>query len=101
MPEAMVEQAAKPGNVSSRHLDRDGLYGAPRLYMTAKKLGLRSHVGAEISVIGVGSGASRELATAHDSRTTSKDLRLSVSRRPATRTSRSSSPVTSSAKDQG
>jgi hypothetical protein len=37
-----------PSSVS-RILDRDGLYGAPRLYMTAKKLGLRSHIGAEIS----------------------------------------------------
>jgi error-prone DNA polymerase len=35
-------------------LDRDGFYGAPRLYMTAKKLGLRSHIGAEISTVEFG-----------------------------------------------
>ena len=35
-------------------LDRDGLYGAPLLYTTAKKLGLRSHVGAEVSVSDLG-----------------------------------------------
>lgn len=30
--------------------DRDGLYGAPRLYITARTLGLRAHIGAEVSV---------------------------------------------------
>ena len=49
MPEAMAQQAANLGMPALGILDRDGLYGAPRLYMTAKKLGLRSHIGAEIS----------------------------------------------------
>ena len=31
-------------------LDRNGLYGAPRFHVTAEKLGLRAHVGAEIAV---------------------------------------------------
>ncbi len=48
MPEAMAERAANLGMSALGILDRDGLYGAPRLYMTAKKLGLRSHIGAEI-----------------------------------------------------
>ena len=54
LPEALVEQAAKLGMPALGILDRDGLYGAPRLYTTAKKLGLRSHVGAEVSVIDLG-----------------------------------------------
>ncbi|WP_184222404.1 error-prone DNA polymerase [Granulicella aggregans] len=54
MPEAMVEQAASLGMPALGILDRDGLYGAPRLYMTAKKLGLRSHIGAEISTVEFG-----------------------------------------------
>jgi error-prone DNA polymerase len=54
LPESLVEQAAKPGMPALGILDRDGLYGAPRLYTTAKKLGLRSHVGAEVSVSGLG-----------------------------------------------
>ena len=53
-PEALVEQAAKLGMSALGSLDRDGLYGAPRLYTTAKKLGLRAHVGAEISVSDLG-----------------------------------------------
>ena len=50
MPEALVQQAANLGMSALGILDRDGLYGAPRLYTSAKKLGLRSHVGAEVSV---------------------------------------------------
>ncbi len=50
MPEAMTEQAASLDLPGLAILDRDGLYGSPRLYTTAKKLGLRSHIGAEVSV---------------------------------------------------
>ncbi len=50
MPEAMTEQAANLGLPGLAILDRDGLYGSPRLYMTAQKVGLRSHIGAEVSV---------------------------------------------------
>src|SRR5688572_27409279 len=31
-------------------LDRDGLYGAPRFHLSAKKNGIKAHIGAEISV---------------------------------------------------
>ncbi len=55
MPEAMAQQAANLGMTALGVLDRDGLYGAPRLYMAAKRLGLRSHIGAEISVAELGS----------------------------------------------
>ena len=30
-------------------LDRDGVYGAPRFYLAAKKLSLRAHIGAEVT----------------------------------------------------
>src|SRR5262249_5746652 len=30
-------------------LDRDGVYGAPRFHMAARKAGIRAHIGAEIS----------------------------------------------------
>lgn len=46
----MTQQAANLELSGLAILDRDGLYGSPRLYTTAKKLGLRSHIGAEISV---------------------------------------------------
>ena len=50
LPEAMTQQAANLALPGLAILDRDGLYGSPRLYTTAKKLGLRSHIGAEVSV---------------------------------------------------
>src|SRR5207247_11085019 len=31
-------------------LDRDGVYGAPRFYLAAKKVGIKAHIGAEITV---------------------------------------------------
>ena len=67
LPEALVQQAANLGMPALGILDRDGLYGAPRLYTTAKKLGLRSHVGAEVSVIDLGLRVQpARLATAYD-----------------------------------
>ena len=30
-------------------LDRDGVYGAPRFHLAMKKLGLKAHIGAEIT----------------------------------------------------
>ncbi len=50
LPEAMAQQAANLELPGLAILDRDGLYGSPRLYTSAKKLGFRSHIGAEISV---------------------------------------------------
>ena len=50
LPEAMTQQAANLELSGLAILDRDGLYSSPRLYTTAKKLGLRAHIGAEVSV---------------------------------------------------
>lgn len=50
LPEAMAQQAANLELPGLAILDRDGLYGSPRLYTNATKLGLRSHIGAEVSV---------------------------------------------------
>ncbi len=50
VPEAMAQQAANLELPGLAIPDRDGLYGSPRLYTSAKKLGLRSHIGAEVLV---------------------------------------------------
>lgn len=57
LPEAMTQQAANLQLPGLAILDRDGLYGAPRLYTTAEKLGLRSHIGAEVSMDAFGQQA--------------------------------------------
>ena len=49
-PEALVERAAALGYPALAMLDRDGLYGAPRLHMAARKAGLKALVGAELTI---------------------------------------------------
>jgi error-prone DNA polymerase len=49
-PEELIARCAEFGMPSMALLDRDGLYGAPRFYLTAKKLGIKAHIGAEITV---------------------------------------------------
>jgi error-prone DNA polymerase len=49
-PEALVERAAALGYPALAVADRDGLYGAPRFHMAARKAGLRAIVGAELTI---------------------------------------------------
>src|SRR5688500_6085351 len=56
LPEALVERAAALDYPAIALLDRNGLYGAPRLHQAAKKAGLRALVGAEL-VIGSAHGS--------------------------------------------
>ncbi len=50
LPEALINRAAEISLPSIALLDRNGLYGAPRFHTSAKKLGIRAHIGAEIAV---------------------------------------------------
>jgi hypothetical protein len=47
LPETLVERAAALGQPAMALVDRDGLYGAPRFYRAATRLGIASLVGAE------------------------------------------------------
>ncbi len=76
LPEAMTQQAANLQLPGLAILDRDGLYGSPRLYTTAKKLGLRSHIGAEVSVDAFGQQVRPPAWQPH--RIPSRPVRLSV-----------------------
>jgi error-prone DNA polymerase len=51
-PEALIAGCAAHGMPSMALLDRDGLYGAPRFYLAAKKAKLQAHIGAEVSCAG-------------------------------------------------
>ena len=51
-PEALIAGCAAYGMPSMALLDRDGLYGAPRFYLAAKKAELGAHLGAEVSCVG-------------------------------------------------
>lgn len=50
-PEELVEVAASYGQPGIAVLDRDGVYGSVRQHLAAKKLGLRAHIGAEITCV--------------------------------------------------
>ena len=52
LPEALVARAAALGYSALALLDRDGVYGAPRFHVAAKKAGLKAIVGAELTVRG-------------------------------------------------
>jgi error-prone DNA polymerase len=50
MPDEMAKQAAELGLPGLALLDRDGVYGAPKLYSAAREHGVRAIVGAEITM---------------------------------------------------
>ncbi|HEY2461664.1 MAG TPA: error-prone DNA polymerase [Candidatus Acidoferrum sp.] len=49
LPEELVSVCAGHGMRAMALLDRDGVFGAPRFYQAAKKISMRSHIGAEIT----------------------------------------------------
>src|SRR5437879_13005822 len=53
-PDDLVSRAKELEQPAIALVDRDGVYGAPRLHMAAKSVGIQPHVGAEISVEGLG-----------------------------------------------
>src|SRR6266481_5531287 len=50
-PEELASTCSALGMSSMALLDRDGLYGAPRFYLAAQKIGIRAHIGAEITCL--------------------------------------------------
>jgi len=54
LPEEMAQIGADHGMGALALLDRDGVYGSPRFHQAAKKLGIRAHIGAEVTVEGAG-----------------------------------------------
>ena len=49
LPEELVAVCAEHGMAAMALLDRDGVYGAPRFYLAAKKIPIRAHIGAEVT----------------------------------------------------
>src|SRR5690348_10312049 len=57
LPEELAGVCAELGMPAMALLDRDGVYGAPRFHLAAKKAGVRAHIGSEISLAGGGTVA--------------------------------------------
>ena len=55
MPEELIAAGLALETPAMALLDRDGVYGAPRFHLSAKRTGIRAHIGAEISVQDAGS----------------------------------------------
>ena len=49
LPEELIETCAALDMPAMAIVDRNGVYGAPRFHMAAKKAGVRAHIGAEIT----------------------------------------------------
>jgi error-prone DNA polymerase len=54
VPEELIAAALEFDMPAMALLDRNGMYGAPRFHLSAKKNGLKAHLGAEINVKAVG-----------------------------------------------
>ena len=50
LPEALIERAAALGYPALALLDRDGVYGAPRFHLAAKRAGMKAIIGAELTM---------------------------------------------------
>ncbi len=48
-PEELAATCAQHNMQAIALLDRDGVYGSPRLHLAAKKLSIRAHIGAEVT----------------------------------------------------
>ena len=51
LPESLIERCAALQMPAMALLDRDGVYGAPRFHMAAKKAKLKAHIGAEVTTV--------------------------------------------------
>src|SRR5271169_2074637 len=49
LPEELVSACAQLKMPAMALLDTDGVYGAPRFHLAAKKLGIKAHIGGEVT----------------------------------------------------
>jgi error-prone DNA polymerase len=54
LPETLIDRAAELNMPSMALLDRNGFYGSPRFHTSARKAGIRAHIGAEVAVADAG-----------------------------------------------
>src|SRR5919206_1557440 len=78
LPEALAGVCAEIGVPAMALLDRDGVYGAPRFHLAAKKLGIKAHIGAEVTVRAIGHSA---FSTQRSARSSQLAIRNSQNRK--------------------
>ena len=50
LPEELISVCSNLDGAAMALLDRDGVYGAPRFHLAATKLGIKAHIGSEITL---------------------------------------------------
>ncbi|HSA92905.1 MAG TPA: error-prone DNA polymerase [Terriglobales bacterium] len=86
LPEELAERCAALGLPAMALVDRDGVYGAPRFHLAAKKAGVRAHLGAEVTVSGFQFPVSRKPGFSKLETRNSKLLQFRLPLLAATRT---------------
>ena len=78
LPEVLVDRAVALGYPALALLDRDGVYGAPRFHLAARRAGIKAIVGAELTVSTASrqGSAGREARKTSDARTPPREERL-------------------------
>jgi len=61
VPEELIARCVEFDMPAMALMDRNGVYGAPRFHLSAKKNGVKAHIGAEINVQSPGSKVQRPL----------------------------------------
>src|SRR5215813_10920803 len=73
LPEELIHVCAELGGKAMALLDRDGVYGSPRFHLAGKKIGVKAHIGSEVTLA---------IDTAHGSKSSQKGSRIAC--RPST-----------------
>jgi error-prone DNA polymerase len=61
LPEVLIDRAAELGYPALALLDRDGVYGAPRFHLAAKRAGIKAIIGVELTMaVGQDDGRERQ-----------------------------------------
>ena len=54
LPETLIDRASELGMPAMALLDHNGVYGAARFHMRARKKQVKAHIGADVSIDGFG-----------------------------------------------
>ena len=76
LPEELIHVCTELGGEAMALLDRDGVYGSPRFHLAAKRVGVKAHIGSELTLA---------IDTHHGSKSRQKSSRIAG--RPSSTTS--------------
>ena len=78
-PEELMATCAELNMPAMALLDNDGVYGAARFHLAGQKVGVKAHIGAEISVSGAEFRVSSTTSSKHNSRFQIPNSRAQIS----------------------